>query len=114
MQITFQSPIVLGRVNENSTFTLTARFWDDSADAWAATTPTTIRYRVDCATTGRVMLDWTSVTAASEISLTINVNSINEPHHVREWRQVTVEADHGLSTQYLDTFTYSVENIGAI
>ena len=116
MRLTFNAPLVQNTTPENNSFSLGVRIWNNDADAWSAVAGTTARYRVDCLTTGNTMLGWTSTTAASEMTLpmTSAINAIVNPYNRTESRQVTVEINHGLSSQTLDTFTYSVNNNGAI
>jgi parallel beta-helix repeat protein len=79
----------------------------------AASTPTSIRYRVDCLTTGRQVIADTSVSAASSVSITIpgpNNGTIDDGNDFEE-RQLTVTADYGLSTQVKAAQKWRVRNI---
>lgn len=113
MRITIKSPLVRNRINEKSAFNLTAKFWDDSTDAWSASTPTTIKYRVDSLDSGYPIIDWTSITAASSVTVPSSVaaNTIQNDCKSRERRQITVKADDALSTQYQATYSYFIENL---
>ena len=96
---------------EGSAFTATA-YCRTRASA-AAATPTTLKYRIDCLTTGNEIADWTSVTAASSasISVTGTHNAIQSDANDREVKQMTVMADDGLSTQHRGTVRWTVENL---
>lgn len=98
------------KVQEGSAFTATAYFRDRATAA--ASTPTNIRYRVDCLTTGTVLADWTTVSAASSatISITATHNAIKDSGNTTERKQLTVAADHGLSTQVRERAVWEVEN----
>lgn len=78
--------------------------------------PTTARYRIDCLTTGREVLGWTTLTPATSINISITGtdNAIIDASSITERKQITVEADAGLSTQSRNTAYYEVENIRGI
>jgi hypothetical protein len=99
-------------VNEGSACTVTAYF-RNRASAAAATTPTTVQYRLDCLTTGREILSWTTVTPAVNVSLGITgaQNAILNDCNSLERKQLTVMLDEGLSTQYRETAVWTVENL---
>jgi hypothetical protein len=98
-------------VKEGSAFTVTAYFRNRAAGA-AATTPTTVKWRLDCLTTGEEIVDWTTVSAASNVSISITGthNAIQGGHDV-ETKQLTILLDDGLSTQYREATTWTVENL---
>lgn len=114
MRITFRSTLPQDNVKEGSQFNLYVKFWDDSADAWVAQTPTTIRYRVMSGYT--VVTDWTTVTPASSatISLTHAMNAMIDPGLDREGKQIVVQCNAGLETEYSDTFDWTIQNLTAI
>ena len=99
------------RVNEGSAFPATAYFRTRATKA--ASTPTTVQYRVDCLTTGKQITDWTTVSAASSVSLTMTaaMNAIQDDANVKERKQLTVRADNGLATQVIGQGLWLVENI---
>lgn len=80
---------------EQSSFVATAYFRNGDA----AATPTTARYRVDCLTTGKTIREWTSLTPASSIAITIDKddNAIQYDANDLERRQILLEADTGAS-----------------
>jgi hypothetical protein len=79
----------------------------------SASTPSSIRYRVDCLTSKRQVINWTSVSAASSVSITIpgTSNGTIDSSNDLEQRQITVEADTGLSTQVKAAATWKVRTI---
>lgn len=101
-------------VQEGSAFTATARFRDRATAA--ASTPTNIKYRVDCLTTGVALQALTTVSAASSasISVTATHNAIQDQSNRYETKQLTVVGDEGLSTQVRETATWHVRNIDRI
>jgi hypothetical protein len=100
------------RVKEGSAFTVTAYFRNRAASA-AATTPTSVQWRLDCLETGIQIADWTSVTAAANVSLSITGthNAIQSEANKSERKQLTIMLDEGLSTQYRETAVWTVENL---
>jgi hypothetical protein len=113
MRLTFQSNLAANKVNEKSSFDLTVKFWDDSADTWAALTPTSLRYRIDDVQRGTEQLAWTNLTAAASntISVPASANAILNGMNKRETKVLTVQANNGLTNQYAGTFYYTVENV---
>lgn len=107
VEISIPRPVV----NEGSAFTATANFRTRSTAA--ASTPTTVRYRVDDPCYGEI-LAWTSASAASSVTITVSsaANEIQDESNTRESRLLTFEADAGLSTQVRGTVAYDVQNVG--
>jgi len=108
-QVEIQIP--KSRVLEESNFTATAYFRTRATKA--ASTPTTVHYSVEDLQTKRTLTDWTSVSAASSvnISITPTMNEIQDYTHKRERRQLIVMADQGLSTQAVGRVVWVVENL---
>lgn len=106
-EITIPRPLV----NEGSSFTATAYFRTRSTSA--ASTPTTVHYRIDCLTTGTEIADWTSVSASSSVSISITGthNAIQSDENDVEVKQLTVSADKDLSTQVRQTVRWKVSNL---
>jgi hypothetical protein len=97
---------------EGSAFTASVNFRTRSSSA--ASTPTTIKYRVDCLTTGREVLDWTEITpaaASASIAVTGAYNAILDDANDAEVKQLTVMADDGLATQHRESARWRVENL---
>lgn len=97
------------RVKEGSAFTATAYF----RASGAASTPTNVYYRIDNLTTDEVIADWTSVSAAGNVSISVTSthNAIRDQSNRYEKLQLTVAADHGLSTQVREAAQWEVENV---
>lgn len=102
------------RVKEASQHVITAKFKDRSTAALVV--PTSIRYRIDDLNTGVAVLDWTSVSAASAITLTITStqNALRDQCAAREVRELTVAADYGLATQFVDAVRFTLENVRGV
>lgn len=98
------------RVNEKTNFTATVHFRTRASKA--ASTPTTIHYRIDDLTTGIEITDWTSVSAASLITIAITptMNTIQDNDSRIERRQLLVKADSGLSTQAIGQKEWKIVN----
>ena len=79
----------------------------------AAATPTTIHWRIDCATTGRQVVDWTSVSPASSFTIAVTgpYNAILNDSNEQEWKRLTVMTDEGLATQFRETARWRVMNL---
>lgn len=94
---------------EGSAFTATAYFRDGDA----ANAPTTAKYRIDCLTTGKNIKDWTtlSVAASIAISITATDNAIQDQSNRFEKKQITVAADPDGAGQVREAITYKVENL---
>lgn len=97
--------------NERSAFTATARFRTRSTAA--ASTPTTVHYKISNLTTATNVLDWTSVSAASEVSISVTgaQNKIRNNEDQMERMELLVVADKGLSTEVVAQATYRIRNV---
>jgi hypothetical protein len=97
------------KVKEGSSFTATAYF----RASGAASTPTNVYYRIDSLTTGENIADWTSVSAAGNVSISITAthNAIRNQCNRMEKLQLTVDADHDMSTQVRESVSWEVENV---
>lgn len=113
MQIAIQSVSSRARTLEGSSFNLTAKFYDDSAFPWTLSAPTSARYRIDCLTTGVVVRDWTNLSAASSITISVTAsdNKIQSDLNTRENKMLTVQANAGLSTQYNEVYRWKIYNL---
>lgn len=96
---------------EETSFTATAFFRTRSTKA--ASTPTTVHYRVDDLKTGKVLTDWTTLTAAASVSVPITSahNEIQDDSSAFERKQLIVQADQGLSTQANGKAVWQVQNL---
>ena len=84
--------------------------WKDGLGA--AVTPTNSRYRVDCLTTGQTAKDWATIGAASTVTIDIpgTANVIINPANASEVKQITVQANYGMSNQRTVVGQYEVPN----
>lgn len=100
-------------VNERSRLQITMQFQDA---AWALQVPTNIRYRIDDLTNCQVIQDWIDVTPASSVTVIVTPtqNAIIASCNRTERKELTVEANYGLDTQFTDTFDWQVRNIKGI
>jgi hypothetical protein len=98
-------------VTEGTGFTATAAFRTRSTKA--ASTPTTVKYRLDCLTTETLLADWTSLTPSSSVSIPVigTYNAIQSDTNDVEVKQLTVKADDGLATQVVQSVRWKVENL---
>lgn len=96
---------------EGSSFTATAY----GRNGEAAEAPTTAKYRVDCLTTGKKLTDWTTLTPASSMSISIThtENAIQDSSNKFETKQLTVAANPDTSTQFNAKVRWKVENNAA-
>lgn len=101
-------------VREKSQHVVQVTFRDRATAA--NVTPTNIRYRVDNLSTCETILDWTAVSADDVVTITITPtqNALQSQCNREELRQLTVAADYGLSTQYMDSVCFEVENIHGV
>lgn len=105
----------LSIIYEKSTFTVQVYFRTRATKA--ASTPTTIHYRVDDITNKRETTDWTSIaTPATRNAIVITVveNTINDDANVWETKQLTIKTDDGLSTQVIEAATWKVRNLTGV
>jgi hypothetical protein len=79
------------------------------------TTPSTVQYRIDCRTTNRTVRDWTSVTPSPQLDIAVTPqdNAILNDHNSKELKLMTVVADRGLATQFVDQQDWNVINVPA-
>lgn len=99
------------RINERSALTITARFRNRATDA--DVTPTNVKYRIDRLNDCTQALDWTSVTPGTTVSITTTPD--DNDCRTRDERQrnlLTVAADYGLSTMFVEVFEYQIRNLG--
>ncbi len=110
IRITITSKLVGNKVLEGSSFQAIASFYDDSSDVWSAATPTSARYRIDRVNGDpncwETILDWTTLTPATSNTITISgaQNAISDDCVYFELRQVTIQANAGLTTQFQQTY----------
>ncbi len=79
-----------------------------------AYTPITARYRIDDCRTGKQLVDWTTLTPSTSMTIEIagSVNAIiNSDRRTSEEKVVTLNTDNGLSTQLFSQYTYGVQDL---
>jgi len=79
-------------LNEGSRCFVKAKFFDKNG---AAQIPSSLQYRVDCETTGTLLLDWTNLTPAAvvEVQIGATLNSIINSRNPVERKVVTFRAN---------------------
>ena len=98
------------RVQEGDSFAVDAYFRDRATAA--ADAPTTVHFRVDCLTTGKVLADWTLAAAGESVSVLVDsaYNVIQSRCNMRERKQLTVRADKDTSSQVSNRVIWTVRN----
>ena len=95
------------RYNESTKATITVRCFDRASQP---VTPTTLRYRLDCLTSRRVIQDWTDLTPADTAVIEF-ITSIENRANAVERKAITVEADTGISTVFADDGEFEVRRL---
>lgn len=108
-QVVIQAPKT--KWPEGSSFVATAYFRDRATSA--ADAPSTVKYRIDCLTTGRQVVDWTTASAAASVAISITAthNAILNDCNAYETKQLTVAGDFEAADQSKGTYTWRVENL---
>jgi hypothetical protein len=111
-QIAFQIPKT--QVYEAESFDIEVYFRTRATKA--ALAPTTVHYRVDCLTSKKELITWTSVSAGENITINMTAafNAIQVESNPWERKQLIVKADDGLSTQTIGQVRYKVKNLRGI
>ena len=100
-------------VREASVCTIRARFFDDND---IPATPSSVRWTLRDVTNGRLLQDWTSITATSdtvEITVPAQLNVINNNRRQYQEHALSVQANVGDTEQYTDEVRYKVKNLRA-
>lgn len=97
--------------NEGASFVATAVFRD--RETAAADAPSTVKYRVDCLSTGREITGWTNASAAASVSISVTSthNAILDGSNEYEIKQMTVIGDYGAADQSVGVVQWRVTNI---
>lgn len=98
-------------INEGQTLRLNVRPLNESL---VASTPTSMRYRIDDLDNRQAILDWTALTPSTSITLTITAAQ-NAIRHLldSERRQIVIEATD-VDGVYRDTYVYEVSNLEVV
>jgi hypothetical protein len=101
-------------VNEASTMTVMAEFY---GTANIASTPSTVRYRIKDVTNDRVVRDWTTLSPAHQIEITVTADD-NEiyldgirPFKRFEERVLVIQANYDTDTQFAEEIRYLIKNL---
>ena len=107
-QVAIQLPKTV--FNERSAFTATAYFRTRASGA--ASTPTTVHYKLTNLSTRETVTDWTSVSAAGNVSISITgaENKILANKDT-ERMELLVSIDKGLSTEVVGSAIYRLVNV---
>lgn len=96
--------------NELSQVVITVAPKDLNGDAY---TPTSARYKVNDRATSDEMVQWTTLTPSTSMTITVppSVNTIISDSNENEVKTVTVNLDEGLDTQHYLEYDYKVVNL---
>lgn len=100
--------------NENSAFTATVAF--RTLATGAADVPDSVKYKIRCETTGTTVKDWTTVSPAASVSISITAddNAIQAAANRRETKTLLIKSDVGLSNQHIGTASWTVRNLAGV
>ena len=100
------------KFSEGSSMVATAYFREGEASE----VPTTVKYRLDCLTTGIELKDWTTLSPAAAIAINITAteNAIQGQYNRLEKKQITVARNPDTDTQVRKTKTWKILNNMAI
>lgn len=99
--------------NEGQSFTATFKFFDSD---WVASSPVSLRYRIDDLTNGSTVRDWTIVTAASEVDIEVTPddNDIVDTGNRSERRQMVIQTNYDTDTQSVQKVDWIIENLQGV
>ena len=99
--------------NEGQSFTANFKFFDSS---YVPSSPTTLRYRIDCLTTKTQVKDWTTLTPGLNVDISVSPddNDIQNSNNRRERKQMVVQTNYGTSTQGVETKEWDVLNLQGV
>lgn len=99
------------KFNEGSAFTATAYMRDRATSL--ASVPAAAKYRLDCLSTGQTIKDWTSLTPAASINISISAtdNAILDTSNDSERKQLSVASEPGAAAQFRDVVIWDVVNL---
>jgi len=101
-------------VPELSSCQVPVSFLDEDGNPY---TPSSVDYRLDCQTTGKNILAWTSAAPAANIIITITPqqNAIINENNAFETKFLTVRADSGLPSQLFGgPYIWDVQNLPGV
>lgn len=99
--------------NEGQSFTANFKFFDSS---YVPSSPTTLRYRIDCLATRSTVRDWTTVTPAVSVNIAVSPddNEIQNTSNKRERKQMVVQTNYGTASQGVETKEWDVLNLQGV
>ena len=102
-----------GRIKENSFYEIEASFFDSEG---AAALPASIRYQIQCLTSGKLVRDWTSVTIGTTVSIIVTdeENDIQNDRNNREKKQIVVQATNADGLKTTNTLEWIVDNLKSV
>lgn len=100
------------RVTEGTAVTARVKFSRNGA----AIIPATLRYRVDCETTGDPVVEWTPSAPAAAVNVLIPApsNRLRDQANAVERKRFTVEANYGTDSAFVTRGWYELENTRGI
>lgn len=102
------------RFLEGQSFTARFVFLDEDN---APASPLTARYRIDCKTSGQVIVDWTVIDPVSqtvEIRVTPSQNRIINSRNDVERRQMVVQSNYDTDEQAVQESEWDVKNLQGV
>ena len=115
MRLTITDNLIARTANDGQSVVFAVKCWDDSAEPWTLTAPTTLRYRLDDYDTGQQIIGWTAGSASSSQTITVSgANNTPAGCESRYRRLLTVQINLGLSTVAVATRDFWVKNIGGV
>lgn len=102
---------VIPTISERNRHRVTVRWVDPDGNS---VIPSTVRWRIDCLTTGTMVVNWISVASPSSttvIEISALYNTIITDGNLAEIKEITVQANQGLATQINSKGQWIVENL---
>lgn len=105
--------MALFTVNEREYFKLRWTVLDENA---AHSVPRSMRYRVDCQTTGRALIPWTDIPllATTVLAIPSSVNAIQVGSNARETKVITVDTNYNDDDRVPAEYAWEVRNLGGL
>lgn len=100
-------------VNEREYFKLRWTVLDENS---VASTPRSMRYRIDCQTTGRAIVPWTDLSLNSTTTLNVpsSVNAIISTGNSKETKVITVDTNYDDDDRVPAEYAWDVRNLGGL
>lgn len=100
-------------VNEREYFKLRWTVLDENA---AASVPRSMRYRVECRTTGKELVAWTDIplNATTTLAIPSSVNAIQKDSNPVETKVITVDTNYEDDDRVPAEYAWDVRNLGGL